>query len=320
MARRAEATAMAADKAIVNSEGGSFDYTKSRTILANTHGFLGAYAGTSGSLAAVPMAEKNGAKERDYWVSVTRKLGELESPEQIGRRAAERVLRRLGARKAKTCEAAVVFEPMTARSLVGHVFQAVAGDSVYRRGSFLVDRLGSTVAASTINVVDDALLKGGLGSSPFDDEGVATQQTRVVNAGTLENYLHSAYTARKLGSRPTGNGTRSGSGSVFVGATNFFLQPGGVSPEEIIASVKSGIFVTELIGPGVNLVNGDYSRGAAGVWIENGKLTYPVHEITIAGNLGQMLLDIDMIGSDLTFLGSIASPTIRIPRMIISGE
>jgi PmbA protein len=209
---------------------------------------------------------------------------------------------------------------MTARALIGHVFQAVAGDAIYRRGSFLVDRIGSPIAASAIHVVDNALLKGGLGSSPFDDEGIPTQVTRVIEAGQLTSYLHSAYTARKLGSRPTGNGNRTGSGSVMVGATNFYLQPGNTKPEEIISSVKSGLYVTELIGPGVNLVNGDYSRGAAGVWIENGKLTHPVHEITIAGNLAQILLDIDMIGNDLRFLGSVAAPTLRVSRLIISGE
>jgi PmbA protein len=268
----------------------------------------------------VPIAQSNGHMERDWWFTAARRLDQLESPEGVGRRAAERVLRRLGARKVKTCEAAVVFDPMTARALVGHVFQAVAGDSIYRRGSFLVDRKGSTVAAPAINIVDNALLKGGLGSCPFDDEGVPAQVTPVVDAGTLSNYLHSAYTARKLGDRPTGNGTRTGAGSVMVGATNFYLQAGKHPPEEILASVKSGLYVTELIGPGVNLVNGDYSRGAAGIWIENGRLAYPVHEITIAGNLSRMLQEIDMVGNDLVFMGNMASPTLRVPRLIISGE
>ncbi|HEX5000234.1 MAG TPA: metallopeptidase TldD-related protein [Terriglobia bacterium] len=320
MARRAEAAAMAADPSIVNSEGGSFDYSRSRTVLANTFGFLGDYAGTAGSISAVPITQTDGAMQRDYWFSTSRRVSQLESPEAVGRRAAERALRRVGARKVKTCEAAIVFDPLTARGLMGHLFQAVAGDAIYRRGSFLVDRLGSPVAAPSISVLDNALLKGGLGSSPFDDEGVPSQTTRVIDRGTLGNYLHSAYTARKLGSRPTGNGARTGAGSMTVGPSNFYLEPGTHSPDEIIANTKSGLYVFEMIGSGVNLVNGDYSRGAAGLWIENGKLTYPVHEITISGNLKEMLQSVDMIGNDLLFMGNIASPTVRIPRMVISGE
>jgi PmbA protein len=319
-ARRCEAAALSADKAIVNSEGGQFDYSRSRTVLANTYGFLGDYEGTSGSIAAVPIAQANGGMQRDYWAAAARHQNRLQSPEEVGKLAAQRVVRRLGARKVKTCEVPIVFDPLTARSLVGHIFSAVAGDAIYRKSSFLVDQIGQVVAAPEVTIVDDARMPGGLGSSPFDDEGVATQTTPIIESGVLRNYLHSAYTARNLNGRPTGNGSRAGSGSVTVGPTNFYLKPGAASPEEIIRSVKSGLYVVELIGFGVNQVNGDYSRGAVGLWIENGKLTYPVQEVTIAGNLRQMLKDIELIGNDVIFLGPIASPTLKIRNMVISGD
>ena len=171
-----------------------------------------------------------------------------------------------------------------------------------------------------MTIVDDARLIGGLGSSPFDDEGVATQATRIIESGVLKNYLHSAYSARKLQARPTGNGSRTGAGSVSVGPTNFYLTPGPHTVEEIIASVSSGLYVVELIGFGVNTVSGDYSRGVTGLWIENGKLAYPVQEVTIAGNLRQMLQDIEMIGNDIAFMGPVAAPTLKIRNMTLSGE
>lgn len=320
LARRAEAAAFNTNPLITNSEGSWFECERSQTVLANTEGFVGGYASTGGYLALAPIAESNGAMQQDYWLSIGRRLDQLDSPEEIGRKAAERVVRRLGARKAKTCEIPVIFDPLTARTIMGHVFEAVAGDAVYRRRSFLVDQLGKAIAGSVVTIVDDARLVGGLGSSPFDDEGIATQTTAIIEAGVLRNYLHSAYSARRMNAKPTGNGSRTGAGTVSVGPTNFFLKPGQYSPEEIIGSVKSGLYVVELIGQGVNPVTGDYSRGAAGLWIEDGKFAYPVHEVTIAGNLRQMLQDIEMIGNDLTFMGSVASPTLKIAKMTLSGE
>jgi len=319
-ARRAEAAAMQFDSRIGNSEGGAFDFEHSRTVLANSRGFVGEYEGTGGSIIAMPVARSAEGMQRDYWVSVARFRSELESPEAVGQQAAHRAVRRLGARKVRTCEVPVIFDPRTAQTIVGHVFQACAGDAIYRRSSFLVDQLGSKVADSNVTIVDNARLKRGLGSSPFDEEGVPTQQTPIIENGILQNYLHSSYSARKLRSRPTGNGSRAGSGAIVVGPTNFYLEPGTVAAEEIIASVNSGLYVIELIGHGFNPVSGDYSRGAVGIWIENGKLTFPVQEVTIAGNLHQMLNDIDAIGNDLTFLGPIASPTMKIRKMVISGE
>jgi PmbA protein len=320
LARRAEAAAVAADPQITNSEGGYFECERSRVVLANSLGFLGGYEGTSGSLHSVPVAEGNGAMQRDYWLSVARRRDQLLSPEEVGRRAAERVLRRLGARKVKTCQVPIVFDPVTAQTLLKHVFDAVSGDAIYRGRSFLAGRLGQSVAGGAVTVVDDGCLAGGLGSGPFDDEGVATQTTPVIENGVLRNYLHTAYTARKLGAHPTGNGSRTGGGSVAVGPTNFYMTPGQFSSEEIIASVESGFYVVELLGFGVNTVTGDYSRGATGLWIEDGKLAYPVHEVTIAGNLSQMLQGIEMIGNDIIFMGPIASPTLKIRNMTLSGE
>jgi PmbA protein len=317
---RAEKAALSADKAIVNSEGSSFEQAHSRVALANTLGFTGAYEGTNAGLFCGPVAESAGGKQRDYWVTAARHRNKMESPEDVGRKAAQRVLRRLEARKIPTCQVPIVFDPLTSRSLLNHLFDAVAGNSIYRRSSFLVDKIGERIAASEITVVDDARLPAGLGSAPFDDEGVPTQTTPIIENGILRNYLHSAYTARKLGSRPTGNGSRAGSGVVTIGPTNFYLKAGTYSPDEIIGSVKEGLYIVELIGFGVNTVTGDYSRGAVGLWIDNGRLTYPVHEITIAGNLLEMFKNIEMVGNDVTFLGSIAAPTLKIGKMVISGE
>jgi PmbA protein len=204
--------------------------------------------------------------------------------------------------------------------LLGHLFDAISGSAIYRRSSFLIDQIGQPVAADNVTIVDDALMPAGLGSIPFDDEGVSTRLTPIIENGVLKNYLHSAYTARKLGATPTGNGTRTASGSVTIGPTNFYLKPGSYTPEEIIGSTKSGLYVVELIGFGVNTVTGDYSRGAVGIWVENGKFVRPVQEVTIAGNLREMLNNIEMIGNDVTFQSSIAAPTLKIRNMVISGE
>ena len=320
LARRAEASSFRTDALITNSEGASFAYERSRTVLANTRGFRGDYETTGGYIVAIPIAESNGVKQQGHWVSIARHRDQLESPEEVGRRAAERAVQCLGARKVKTCQVPVVFDPITSRTLVKHVFDAVSGDAIYRKRSFLVGKAGEAVAAGNVTILDDARLVGGLGSSPFDDEGVATRTTRVIENGILQNYLHSAYSARKQKARPTGNGNRTGTGTISVGPTNFYLKPGEHTAEEIIGSVSSGLYVVELIGFGVNIVNGDYSRGVTGLWIEDGKLAYPVQEVTIAGNLRQMLQDIEMIGKDIRFMGSVSAPTLKIRNMTLSGE
>ena len=320
MARVSETVALDVDPLLTNSGGAFFDYTRARTVIANSEGFAGGYRSTSAAFGVAPIAESDQGRHRDHWMSVSRHRKDLEDPETVGRKAAERTLRRVGARKPATCEVPVVFDPWTARSLIGHVFRAVSGDSIYRQASFLVDHLGEVIAAPDVCIVDDALMPRGLGSVPFDDEGVPGHKLPIVEAGVLKNYLHTSYTARKLGGVPTGNGTRALSGVITTGPNNFYLQPGPYTPEEIIESVESGLYVVELIGTGVNPVTGDYSRGAVGMWIENGCLAYPVHEVTIAGNLDGMLKDIQMIGNDLTFLESVASPTLKLGNMVVSGE
>jgi len=258
--------------------------------------------------------------ERDYWHSASRVAARLESAEHVGRLAAERALRRLNPRKIATQKTAVIFEPRTARSLLGDLFDAVNGSAIYRHASFLVGKLGEKIASENLTLVDDATIPGLFGSSPFDDEGVTARRTVVIERGVLRSYLLNTYAARKLGLRTTGNAARGITGNAGVGPGNFFIEAGSSAPEQIIAGLRQGLYVTELIGANMNTVTGDYSSGAAGLWIENGELAYPVSEITIAGNFKQMLLDVQQIGSDLDFRGSIAAPTILIGEMTISGH
>jgi PmbA protein len=320
-ARRAEKAALDADARIVNSEGGSFDAAIGYKVLANSHGFVGDYWRSYCSVSSVPIAQVEGsAMQRDYWHSVAMTLKKLESPEEIGRIAAKRALRRLGARKVKTAKVPIVFENNIAGSLVGHIFEAVNGDSIYRGASFLTGKLNEKIAGDNINVIDDGTMRGGFGTSPFDSEGVPSRKTVVVEGGVLKSYLLNTYTAKKLELTTTGNASRGLAGTPGIGPGNFFLQPGTKTPQEIIAGIKEGLLVTEFLGFGVNLVTGDFSRGASGLWIQNGELTFPVEEITVAGNLKDMLCNVSEIGSDLEFRSAIASPTLRIDGMTVAGE
>ena len=319
-ARQAESAALSADPRIENSEGASFDSHVGRRVFANSRGFVGSYVTSSCGLSVVPVAKQNGSMERDYWHTIARSAASLESPDEVGRHAAERALRRLNPRKADTQKAPVIFEPRTARSLLGDLFDAVNGGAIYRHASFLAGKLGEKIASETLTVIDDATIPGLFGTCPFDDEGVASRRTIVIEKGVLKSYLLNTYTARKLGLKTTGNASRGITGNAGVGPGNFFIEAGAHPPKEIIAGISNGLYVTELIGGSANTVTGDYSSGAAGLWIENGELTYPVSGITIAGNLKQMLLEIDQVGSDLEFRGSIAAPTILIREMTISGQ
>src|SRR6516165_2905868 len=320
-ARRAEKAAMGADPRITNSDGGTFDASIYYKVLANSNGFVGDSHRSYCSLSAVPIAQMEGsAMQRDYWYSVAMTLKKLDSPEHVGEVAAKRTLRRLGARKVKTAKVPIVFENTVSGSLIGHIFEAVNGDSVYRGASYLADKVGKKVAGENINIVDDGTLPGLFGTSPFDSEGVASRKTVVVENGVLRNYLLNTYTAKKLGMQTTGNASRSLAGTPGIGPGNFFLQPGTKSLQEIIADISEGLFVTEFLGFGVNLVTGDFSRGATGLWIENGELRYPVEEITVAGNLKDMFANVSEIGNDLEFRNSIAASTLRIDGMTVAGE
>jgi len=320
-ARRAEKAALDFDPRIKNSEGGSFDAATGHKVLANSHGFVGEYRRSYCSVSAVPIAQTpEGAMQRDFWYSVARTLTKLDAPEKVGKVAAERTLRRLGARKAKTAQVPIVFDPMVSTSILEHIFEGVNGDSVYRGASFLAGKLGQKIAGGNVNIIDDGTIVGGFGTSPFDGEGVPTRRTVVVENGVLKSYLLNTYTAKKLGMQTTGNAARGLAGTPGIGPGNYFLQPGARTPKELIAGIKEGLYVTEFLGQGVNLVTGDYSRGASGMWISGGEFAYPVEEITVAGNLKELFFNISEIANDLEFRGSVAAPTLRVDGLMVGGE
>jgi PmbA protein len=311
---------MAADERINNSDGGSFDATTGRKVLANSLGFVGEYRRSYCSVAALPIAQSDGAMQRDYWDSSALSLKKLESPESVGAEAARRTLRRLGARKIATSRVPVVFDPQTAASVIGNIFDAASGDAIYRGASFFAGKLGERVAGENVTIIDDATIPGGFGTSPFDDEGVPSRRTVVVERGILKSYLLNSYTARKLGLSTTGNASRGLAGTPGIGAGNFFLEPGEKTAQQIIAGVKQGLYLTGFLGESVNLVTGDFSRGANGIWIENGELAYPVEEITVAGNLKEMYMNVVEIGNDFEFRSSVAAPTLRIDGLTLAGS
>jgi PmbA protein len=315
-----EKSALDFDERITNSEGAEFSSGFGRVIYASSHGFSGEYEGSNFGHSVAPVAKFNGSMQRDYWYSSNRKFARLDSPKAVGEKAARRVLRRLGASKIETCEVPIVFDPEMAASLLRNLSSAISGYALYKGASFLIGKLGTQIGSSVITVVDDPTIPGALGSKPFDGEGLPTKKKIVVQDGKLQSYLLDSYSGRKLRMRSTGNASRSVGEPPGVSPANFYLAPGKHSPEEIIRSVKKGFYVTELIGFGVNVVTGDYSRGAAGLWIENGELTHAVEEVTIAGNLKDMFQNIEMVGNDLEMRGRICSPTVKISQMTIAGN
>lgn len=320
LALRAERAAFAADSRITNSEGGECDSSSGRIILANSHGFLGQYANSSFSLSVSPIASDAAGMQRDYWYGVNRSFAKLDSPETIGQEATRRTVRKLGARKVATCRVPVIFDPEVAGSLLSHLCSALSGYALYKGASFLIGQLGRQIAPDFVTIYDDGRMPGGLGTRPFDGEGLPTRKQAVVERGRLTSYLLDTYSGKKLGLPSTGNAARSIGESPSAGPTNFYMVPGTTRPEDMLAQVKQGLYVTDLIGFGINMVTGDYSRGASGFWIVNGELAYPVEEITIASNLKEMYSTIDTIGSDLVFRGRIASPTVKIAEMMVAGN
>jgi PmbA protein len=308
------------DPRISNSEGATFGRTAGGAAVVLSSRFRAAYKGSYQSLSVVPVAEDEGGKKRrgSHWTA-KRFLDELEDPKFVGEEAARRTLRKLGARSVSTCEVPVVFDPDAARSILGILAGCVMGSAIWRKSSYLLGREGTQVASPLVTVVDDPLIKRAPGSRPYDGEGLASRRNVVVDKGMLVTYLCDSYSARKLGRRSTGNASRGGSAGVGCSTTNFILQPGSDSNEAIVKGTKTGLYVTEMMGFGFNAVTGDFSRGAAGFWIENGELAYPVSEVTISLNIDELYKRIDAVGSDLDLRTSTAAPTLRVGRMTVAG-
>ena len=318
-ARLAERAALDADQRIQLSEGATFSRTSGARARVLSSGFEGSMRGSYAALAVAPVAEDEGGKKRrGHYYSASRLAQDLESAQFIGEEAARRTLRKLGARKIATSEAAVVFDPDVARSLVGSLAGCIVGGALWRKSSYLLEREGSEVASALVTIVDDPLIKRAPGSRPFDGEGLRSRKNVIVEAGKLKGFLLDSYSARKLGRESTASAGRSG-GSISASTSNFILQPGSTPAAEILKSTARGLYVTELMGFGFNPITGDFSRGAAGFWIENGELAFPVSEITISSTLDAMLKAVDAVGDDLELKTSTASPTLRVSSMTISG-
>lgn len=321
LAKRGEQAARDADTRITNSDGATFSRTAGAFALVLSGGFRGGYAGSYASLSVVPVADDEGGKKRrGFHYSAKRYLSELESPEAVGREAARRTLRKLGAKKVPTCEAPVVFDPDAARAILGLMAGCIMGSSIWRKSSYLVGREGTKVASDLVTIVDDPLRPRAPGSRPFDGEGLLSRVNTVVEQGTLKTYLCDSYSARKLGRAPTGSASRGSGGGVGPSTSNFILQPTATPAAEILRSTKRGLYVTEMMGFGFNAVTGDFSRGAAGFWIEDGVFVHPVSEVTISLNVDQLFQQIDAVGDDLDLRSSTASPTLRVSAMTIAGS
>ena len=317
-ARAVEGAAMTI-AGITNSEGGGASFGRSEIALATSEGFFGRYAGTSHSLGVAVVAGEGTAMERDYDGVSARHTNDLESADAVGRRAGERTVARLNPRKARSQPVPVVFEPRVASGLIGHFAGAISGASIARGVSFLKNEMGEPVFAPAIAIVDDPHRPRGLRSKPFDGEGVRNQRTSLVEDGELKTWILDCASAKQLGLETTGHAARGTAGPPSPSTTNLYMEAGSISPDDLIADIAQGFYVTELIGMGVNMVTGDYSRGASGFWIENGKIAYPVAGVTIAGNLKNMFRQLTP-ASDLVFRYGTNAPTLRVEGMTVAGE
>jgi len=304
-----------ADKRITNSYGATFATNELRSVLVLSNGFVGEYEQTTCGLGVGLQAGDTDHRVEGSWSSSKRRFGDLETPEAIARKAVERTVRQLGPRKVRTQNVPVIFEPTQTAWLMGFLFGCVAGTAVYQKASFLAGRLGERVGNGLVTVVDDALLPGELGSHPFDSDGQPCRRTVVVEKGVLRSYLCDHYAARKLGLRSTGSADGGG-----VAPSNFFLEKGGTAPEAIVAGTKKGLLLVRTLGHGLNPVTGDISRGAFGLWIEDGEIAYPVSEVTVSGNLGRVLETIEAVGTDLEFHAPVAGPTVKVAGMTVAGR
>lgn len=320
-ARQGEAAARAFDPRITNSEGATFSRSAGAAALVLSGGFRGTSRSSFASLSVVPIADDEGGKKRrGFYYTAKRFLADLDDPEAVGREAARRTLRKLGARKIPTCEAPVVFDPDAARSMIGTFAGCAMGGALWRKSSYLVGREGTRVASDLVTIVDDPLVPRAIGSRAFDGEGVAVRRNVVVEKGMFRTVLCDSYAARKLGKTTTGSAARGSGGSVAGSTSNYVMQAGDTRPEDVVKATKRGLYVTEMMGFGFNAVTGDFSRGAAGFWIEDGELAFPVAEVTISLNLDQLLQSIDLVGSELDWRSSTVAPTFRVASMTIAGS
>ena len=318
-AREAESAARAEDPRVRKFDStGAGDFL-SESAIFSSHGARGESRASYAYVYCSPVAEADGQLQTASWSDTRRTLARLQRPEEVGRIAARRAARMLGARKPKTQRVPVVFEPQLAAGFIGGITQAVNGLLVHKKSSFLGALLGKRVAAPDVTVVDDATLEHGIATRPFDGEGVESRKTPVIENGILRSFLYDATTARKAKAKSTASASRGWSTLPSIGTSNLYLQAGKLAPEEILRGVKSGLYVTAMLGRGADVISGDYSRGANGIWIENGELAYPVQEVTVSGNLLQMLQGIDAVGKDLDFRSATAAPTIRFAELVVSG-
>jgi PmbA protein len=311
LAQQCESVAREHDARIINSEGASTNTLRGMAVYGNSHGFVGAYTATRHSLSCSVVAADDKGMQRDYWYSVARDAGGLQSPEFVGKEAARRAVRRLGGRRLSTRQCPAVYSPEMARSLIGHFVGAVRGGALYRKASFLVDALGQSVFPDFVRIHEQPHLLGALGSVPFDSEGVATRDRDLVTDGVLQGYVLDSYSARKLDMTTTGNAG---------GVHNLSIVPGEQGPQELLRTMGTGLLVTELIGHGINMVTGDYSRGAAGFWVENGEIQYPVEEITVAGNLKNLFKGIQAVGNDVNTDSNIRTGSLLLEQVTVAGE
>ena len=325
LAKEAEAAALGFSSQITNSDGATCDRSAGYMAFACADrkglGFAGASRGTGHSLAVEALCEDEGGKKRNatYWTAGSF-FSSLLDPAAVGREAARRALRKIGAQKIKTTELPVIFDPDSARALLRSVAGVVSAGAIYRKGSYLVGRQGTEVASPLVTIVDDPLLRRGPGSRPFDGDGLPVQKNVVIDRGVLQTYLYDTYSARQLGKKSNGCAGRGVGGSPYVTTSNFILQPGETAPADILRGVERGLYVTEMMGFGFNATTGDFSRGAAGFLIEKGELTQPVSEVTISANFDEILKRIDAVGSDLDRRSSTMAPTLRVSRMTVAGR
>ncbi|MDS4020907.1 MAG: metalloprotease PmbA [Candidatus Competibacter sp.] len=311
LARQCEAAALAVDPRIRNSEGGGVSTQTGLVVYGNSHGFCGGYPTSRHSISCSVIARDDRGMQRNHWYAVARDHAALEAPVAVGQQAARRALRRLGSRRLGTRQAPVLFAPELARGLIGHFVAAIRGGALYRKASFLLDRLGTVVFPKFVTIRERPHLPGALASAPFDGEGVATADRDVVGEGVLRGYVLDSYSARRLGMETTGNAG---------GTHNLIVEPGPLGHDELLRQLDTGLWVTELLGHGINLVTGDYSRGAAGFWVEQGEIQYPVQEITIAGHLAAMFEGIVAVGNDVDARGGIRCGSLLLERMTVAGE